>query len=168
VTQTEQVQVTDGMIIEWDVPIDMDDGVQLQDLYIDHDGLIARHDYAPEILGGTQAAHYLSGYEEFDGSLFPTHRKVLAPLVKASPPDRRYENALAIADGDYVTLHGRLSTTGPQANRIAVDIVRLEDGLIAEHWDVAQDEATAESPRAGCPCSATRSPHGPDPEADPR
>ena len=52
-TQTEQVQVTDGMIIEWDVPIDMDDGVQLQDLYIDHDGLIARHDYAPEILGGT-------------------------------------------------------------------------------------------------------------------
>jgi hypothetical protein len=77
VTQTEQVQVTDGMIIEWDVPIDMDDGVQLQDLYIDHDGLIARHDYAPEILGGTQAAHYLSGYEELDGSLFPTHRKVL-------------------------------------------------------------------------------------------
>ena len=38
-TQTEQVQVTDGMIIEWDVPIDMDDGVQLQDLYIDHDGI---------------------------------------------------------------------------------------------------------------------------------
>jgi hypothetical protein len=35
------------MIIEWDVPIDMDDGVQLQDLYIDHDGLIARHDYTP-------------------------------------------------------------------------------------------------------------------------
>jgi hypothetical protein len=54
------------MIIEWDVPIDMHDGVQLQDLYIDHDGLIARHDYAPEILGGTPAAHYLSGYEEFD------------------------------------------------------------------------------------------------------
>jgi hypothetical protein len=50
---------------------------RVQDLYIDHDGLIARHDYAPEILGGTPAAHYLSGYEEFDGILFPTHRKVL-------------------------------------------------------------------------------------------
>ncbi|MDT7763787.1 MAG: hypothetical protein QOC63_3207 [Mycobacterium sp.] len=29
-TQTEQVRVTDGMIVEWDVPIDMDDGVQLR------------------------------------------------------------------------------------------------------------------------------------------
>lgn len=29
-TQTDEVHVTDGMIIEWDVPIDMDDGLQLQ------------------------------------------------------------------------------------------------------------------------------------------
>jgi predicted acyl esterase len=28
-THTDQIQVTDGMLIEWDVPIDMDDGVQL-------------------------------------------------------------------------------------------------------------------------------------------
>ena len=50
---------------------------RVQDLYIDHDGLIARHDYAPEILGGTPAAHYLSGYKEFDGIMFPAHRTVL-------------------------------------------------------------------------------------------
>ena len=81
----------------------------------------------------------------------PPGRDGLFNLVKASPPDRRYENALAIADGDYVMLHGRLSTTGPQANRIAVDIVRLEDGLIAEHWDVVQDEATAEESKSGLP-----------------
>jgi predicted SnoaL-like aldol condensation-catalyzing enzyme len=48
-------------------------------------------------------------------------------------------------------LHGRLSTSGPQANRITVDIVRLEDGLIAEHWDVVQDEATAEESKSGLP-----------------
>ena len=29
-TYTEQVHVTDGMHIEWDVPIDMDDGLQLR------------------------------------------------------------------------------------------------------------------------------------------
>ena len=29
-TQTEQVQITDGMYIEWDVAIDMDDGLQLR------------------------------------------------------------------------------------------------------------------------------------------
>jgi predicted SnoaL-like aldol condensation-catalyzing enzyme len=45
----------------------------------------------------------------------PPGRDGLFNLVKASPPDRRYENALTVADGDYVMLHGRLSTTGPHA-----------------------------------------------------
>jgi deazaflavin-dependent oxidoreductase (nitroreductase family) len=79
----------------------------------------------------------------------PPGRDGLFNLVKASPPDRRYENALAMANGDYVMLHGRLSSSGPQAARVAVDIVRLEDGLIAEHWDVVQDEATAEQSKSG-------------------
>jgi predicted SnoaL-like aldol condensation-catalyzing enzyme len=74
----------------------------------------------------------------------PPGRDGLFDLVRTSPPDRRYENGLAVADGDYVMLHGRLSTTGPGPNRVTADIVRLEDGLIAEHWDVVQDEATAD------------------------
>jgi deazaflavin-dependent oxidoreductase (nitroreductase family) len=81
----------------------------------------------------------------------PPGRDGLFKLVKASPPDRRYENALAIANGDYVVLHGRLSSSGLQTNRITVDIVRLEGGLIAEHWDVVQDEATAEQSKSGLP-----------------
>jgi predicted SnoaL-like aldol condensation-catalyzing enzyme len=60
-------------------------------------------------------------------------------------------NALTVANGDYVVLHGRLSICGPQADGIAVDIVRLEDGLSAEHWDVVQDEATAEESKSGRP-----------------
>jgi predicted SnoaL-like aldol condensation-catalyzing enzyme len=81
----------------------------------------------------------------------PPGRDGLFNLVRASPPDRRYENALTVADGDYVMLHGRLSTAGPQANGITVDIVRLQDGLICEHWDVVQDEATAEESKSGLP-----------------
>jgi deazaflavin-dependent oxidoreductase (nitroreductase family) len=81
----------------------------------------------------------------------PPGRDGLFHLVKASPLDRRYENGLAIANGDYVMLHGRLSSSGLQTNRITVDIVRLEDGLIAEHWDVVQDEATAEQSKSGLP-----------------
>jgi predicted SnoaL-like aldol condensation-catalyzing enzyme len=81
----------------------------------------------------------------------PPGRDGLFNLVKASPPDRHYENALTVADGDYVMLHGRLSTSGPQANKITADIVRLENGLIAEHWDVVQDEATAEESKSGLP-----------------
>jgi predicted SnoaL-like aldol condensation-catalyzing enzyme len=81
----------------------------------------------------------------------PPGRDGLFNLVEASPPDRRYENALTVADGDYVMLHGRPSTTGPRAKRIAVDIVRLEDALIAEHWDVLQDDATAEESESRLP-----------------
>lgn len=45
----------------------------------------------------------------------PPGRDRLSNLVKASPPDRRYENALIVSDGDHVMLHGRLSTTCPHA-----------------------------------------------------
>ena len=35
---------------------------------------------------------------------------------------------------------------------VVVDIVRIENGLIAEHWDVIQDEATRDFRRAACQC----------------
>jgi predicted SnoaL-like aldol condensation-catalyzing enzyme len=90
----------------------------------------------------------------------PPGRDGLFNLVMASPPDRQYENALAVADGDYVMLHGRLSTTGPTPNRITADIVRLEEGLIAEHWDVVQDEATAKESLSGLPMLGDAFPTG--------
>jgi predicted SnoaL-like aldol condensation-catalyzing enzyme len=41
-----------------------------------------------------------------------------------------------------VILHGRFTGEGRPAARIAADVVRIEDGRLAEHWDVLQDEAT--------------------------
>jgi predicted SnoaL-like aldol condensation-catalyzing enzyme len=81
----------------------------------------------------------------------PPGREGLFDLVKTSPPGRRYENALAVADDDYVMLHGRLSTAGPGPYRVTAGIVRLADGLIVEHWDVVQDESTAEESESGLP-----------------
>jgi predicted SnoaL-like aldol condensation-catalyzing enzyme len=78
-------------------------------------------------------------------------RDGLFELVKASPADMRYENGLIVASGDYVMLHGRFTDIGQPANWIAADIVRLEDGRLAEHWDVIQDEATAEESKSGLP-----------------
>ena len=78
-------------------------------------------------------------------------RDGLFELVKASPPDMRYENALIVANGDYVMLHGRFSNVGQPANWIVVDIVRIEGGLLAEHWDVIQDEATQAESKSGLP-----------------
>jgi predicted SnoaL-like aldol condensation-catalyzing enzyme len=78
-------------------------------------------------------------------------REGLFALVKAAPPDMRYENKLIVANGDYVVLHGRFSNVGQPADWIVADIVRLEDGLLKEHWDVIQDEATREDSKSGLP-----------------
>jgi predicted SnoaL-like aldol condensation-catalyzing enzyme len=78
-------------------------------------------------------------------------RDGLFNLVNVSPPDMRYENGLTVANGDYVMLHGRFSNVGQPADWIVVDVVRLHDGLLAEHWDVIQDEATAEDSKSGLP-----------------
>jgi predicted SnoaL-like aldol condensation-catalyzing enzyme len=43
--------------------------------------------------------------------------------------------------------HGRFSSTGRPAAWIAADVVRFEDGKLAEHWDVLQDEATNHTQR---------------------
>jgi predicted SnoaL-like aldol condensation-catalyzing enzyme len=51
----------------------------------------------------------------------PPGRDGLFNLVTASSPDRRYENALTVADGDYVVLHGRLSTAARHAARPEAD-----------------------------------------------
>src|SRR6201991_1208618 len=78
-------------------------------------------------------------------------REGLFDLVKASPPDMRYENGLVVAGGDFVMLHGRFRNVGQPADWIVADIVRIENGLLAEHWDVIQDEATAEESQSGLP-----------------
>jgi predicted SnoaL-like aldol condensation-catalyzing enzyme len=57
-----------------------------------------------------------------------------------------------------VLLHGRFSGIGQPANWIVVDIVRLEDGQLAEHWDVIQDEASKDSSKSGLPMFGTAFP----------
>ena len=43
------------------------------------------------------------------------------------------------AEGDYVILHVHAVREPGTRGRAIVDIFRLEDGKIVEHWDVAQD-----------------------------
>jgi predicted SnoaL-like aldol condensation-catalyzing enzyme len=82
----------------------------------------------------------------------PPGREGLFGLVKNVPGTLRYENQLILANGDFVMLHGRFSGLGPGIpNWIVVDIVRIENGVLAEHWDVIQDEATRKSSKSGLP-----------------
>lgn len=81
----------------------------------------------------------------------PPGREGLFDLIRSIPPTLRYEAGVMLAEGDSVMVHGRFSGIGQPANWIVVDIVRLEDGVLAEHWDVLQDEASKESSRSGLP-----------------
>ena len=56
-----------------------------------------------------------------------------------------------MAEGDFVIVHGRFSAFGLPVNWIAADIVRIENGILIEHWDVIQDEATKEQSKSGAP-----------------
>jgi predicted SnoaL-like aldol condensation-catalyzing enzyme len=78
-------------------------------------------------------------------------RDGLFDLVRSLPATLRYENHLAAATGDFVILHGRFSGHGLPAAWVVADIVRMEGDVLAEHWDVIQDEATREQSRSGLP-----------------
>ena len=58
--------------------------------------------------------------------------------------------------GDYVIVHGRFSGYGRPVAWIAADIVRIENGRLAEHWDVLQDEATKAESKSGLPMFGDR------------
>ena len=88
----------------------------------------------------------------------PPGRDGLFNLIKASPPSLRYEHGLILAEGDFVIVHGRYSNTGLPVNWIIADIVRIENGILVEHWDVIQDEATRKQSKSGLPMFGTSFP----------
>ena len=78
-------------------------------------------------------------------------RDGLFNLIRSAPDRLRYEHQLIVAEGDYVIVHGRFSGTGRPVAWVAADIVRIENGRLAEHWDVLQDEATKAESKSGLP-----------------
>jgi predicted SnoaL-like aldol condensation-catalyzing enzyme len=78
-------------------------------------------------------------------------REGLFDLIKSIPPTLKYEPGTIVAEGDFVIVHGRFSGFGQAVNWIAADILRINDGILVEHWDVIQDEATRESSKSGLP-----------------
>jgi predicted SnoaL-like aldol condensation-catalyzing enzyme len=78
-------------------------------------------------------------------------REGLFDLVKSIPPTLKYEAGLIVADGDFVIVHGRFSGFGAPVNWIAADILHIQDGILVEHWDVIQDEATLAQSKSGAP-----------------
>jgi predicted SnoaL-like aldol condensation-catalyzing enzyme len=78
-------------------------------------------------------------------------RAGLFNLIRSLPPSLKYEHGTIVAEGSLVIVHGRFSGFGARANWIAADILRIEDGILVEHWDVIQDEASREQSKSGAP-----------------
>ena len=113
--------------------------------------LFNRRDYAA-------AEHFWSPkYIQHSAHIGPG-REGLFRLTRALPETLHYENALAVAEGDLVILHGRFSGHGLPRSWIVADIIRLENGLLVEHWDVIQDEATKAESKSGLPMFGNKFP----------
>lgn len=108
------------------------------------DTLFNRRDYA------AAEGFWSDNYIQHSAHIAPG-RDGLFNLIRALPATLRYENHLILAEGDYVIAHGRFSGHGRPAAWIAADIVRFENGKLAEHWDVLQDEATRAESVSGLP-----------------
>ena len=78
-------------------------------------------------------------------------REGLFSLIKSIPPTLKYEPGVIVAERDFVIVHGRFSGLGQPVNWIAADVLRINDGILIEHWDVIQDEATQEQSKSGRP-----------------
>jgi len=72
----------------------------------------------------------------------PNGTSALKALLPKLPADFKYEPGLVVAEGDYVMIHGRYTGWGPKP-MVAVDIFRVANGKIVEHWDVLQEEVPA-------------------------
>jgi predicted SnoaL-like aldol condensation-catalyzing enzyme len=105
--------------------------------------------------GYVAAEHFWSSnYVQHSAHIEPG-REGLFNLVRGAPASLMYEPGVIVADGDFVIVHGRFSGTGRLRNWIAADVVRVADGVLAEHWDVLQDEATRAESKSGLPMFGT-------------
>jgi predicted SnoaL-like aldol condensation-catalyzing enzyme len=73
--------------------------------------------------------------------LVPNGSEVLKGFVPGMGSSFKYEPGMVIAEGDYVMMHGRYTGMAPKV-MVGVDIFRLANGKIVEHWDVLQEETT--------------------------
>jgi predicted SnoaL-like aldol condensation-catalyzing enzyme len=63
---------------------------------------------------------------------------------------------MIVAEADVVMIHGRYTGWAPKP-MVAVDIFRVLDGKLVEHWDVLQEEVPAASTANGNPMFPDRS-----------
>ena len=99
----------------------------------------------------------VSALERYWGSPYLQHNpgipdghETLAGIVKTLGPNFKYEIGKIVAEGEFVMVHGRYTGWGPKP-MVGVDIFRVKDSKIVEHWDVLQEEVPASATKSGRP-----------------
>jgi predicted SnoaL-like aldol condensation-catalyzing enzyme len=108
------------------------------------DTLFNKRDYA------RAERHWSPNYIQHSAHIEPG-RDGLFNLIKSLPAELSYEAGLIVAEGNVVIVHGRFSGHGRPKSWIAADILRIDDGVLVEHWDVLQDEASRAESKSGLP-----------------
>lgn len=81
---------------------------------------------------------YVEDYVQHNPHI-PQGRAALKGLVENLSKDVFYEPGLIVAEGDLVAIHGRIRGWA-ETPQVVIDLFRIENGKLAEHWDVLQDE----------------------------
>lgn len=85
--------------------------------------------------------YWVPGYVQHNPKM-PSGLDFFRKMIPSLSPEFRYEPGLALEDGEFVMLHGRYTGWGDRP-MIGVDIFRVRDGKLVEHWDVIQEEVPA-------------------------
>ena len=74
--------------------------------------------------------------------MFPNGSDIIKQFAKNKPQGFKFEPGLVMEDGEFVMVHSRYSGMNSKST-IVVDILRVKNGKIVEHWDIIQDEVPA-------------------------
>ncbi len=65
--------------------------------------------------------------------------KKFLDTIRESTPEAVHDVKRAFVDGDHVTVHYHVRRWPGDLGWAVIDIFRIEDGKVKEHWDVMQD-----------------------------
>jgi predicted SnoaL-like aldol condensation-catalyzing enzyme len=100
-----------------------------------YDAAINRKDFAAasQYLGSGYRQHNPTAADGADGL------RAFIDFLRTRFPNQRGEIKRVIAEGDLVVLHVHSTRGDDTLGRAIVDIFRIENGKVVEHWDVIQD-----------------------------
>lgn len=89
-----------------------------------------------------------ANYKQHD-PVVPAGPEGLKAFINSLPASLKVEFGAQAADEDLVWTHSRYSGFPGMTDSVVVDIFRVEDGKLVEHWDVIQSEVTADKTASG-------------------